>query len=277
MKKYEIKDHEPSLLPDGDWKLVWSDEFDGDKLDTTKWECRQYLFHKKHEGYLGEEGIEFDGNSNIIFKMVEKDGKYCSTWIQTGENWYDRPGTKETWDVAPFKKPLFAHKYGYYEARCMLQKGDLWWSAFWLQSPYIGTQPDPRKAGVEVDIMESFFPDTYIPHFLHWGGYAEDHRYQSTLGEHRSAKRGDEIPVDSGFHRFGVLWEEDGFTFFVDGVQSGEKLTDASSDIEEFILIGTECLGYRSHIPGFYADYEGKAKKDDKFIVDYVRVFDKVQ
>ena len=74
MKIFEVKDHEPSLLPDGEWNLVWGDEFDGDKLDDTKWYFRHHLFHKEHKAWIGEEGIEFDGKSNIIFKMVEKDG-----------------------------------------------------------------------------------------------------------------------------------------------------------------------------------------------------------
>ena len=78
MKIFEVKDHEPSLLPDGKWNLVWGDEFDGDKLDDTKWYFRHHLFHKEHKAWIGEEGIEFDGKSNIIFKMVEKDGKYYS-------------------------------------------------------------------------------------------------------------------------------------------------------------------------------------------------------
>ena len=26
MNKFEVKDHEPSFLPEGEWKLVWSDE-----------------------------------------------------------------------------------------------------------------------------------------------------------------------------------------------------------------------------------------------------------
>ena len=38
MKKYEVANHEPSFLPDdGEWSLVWSDEFDGTELDRTKW------------------------------------------------------------------------------------------------------------------------------------------------------------------------------------------------------------------------------------------------
>ena len=37
MNKYIVENHEPSYLPDGDWDLVWADEFDGTELDTSKW------------------------------------------------------------------------------------------------------------------------------------------------------------------------------------------------------------------------------------------------
>ena len=36
MKKFEVKNHEPSYLPDGDWRLVWHDEIEGTALDTSK-------------------------------------------------------------------------------------------------------------------------------------------------------------------------------------------------------------------------------------------------
>ena len=32
MQKFEVKGHESSLLPEGNWKLVWNDEFDGTEL-----------------------------------------------------------------------------------------------------------------------------------------------------------------------------------------------------------------------------------------------------
>ena len=35
MQKFEVKDHEPSFLPEGNWKLVWADEFDGTELDVA--------------------------------------------------------------------------------------------------------------------------------------------------------------------------------------------------------------------------------------------------
>lgn len=111
---------------------------------------------------------------------------------------------------------------------------------------------------------------------MHWGGYSEDHRFDTTLAEKRNARKEDAIPLSAGFHRFGVLWEEDGYTFYVDGVQSGEKLTLVSSGVEQFILLGTECIGSRDHIPGICRGCEAAALEGDQFIVDYVRVFDRV-
>ena len=74
------------------------------------------------------------------------------------------------------------------------------------------------------------------------------------------------------FHRFGLLWDDTGYTFFVDGVENG-KIEDFFCDYPEFIYISTEVVGYRQpeHAPSKEA-YEAVG---DTFLVDYVRVFEK--
>ena len=47
MQRYVIKNHADSILPDGEWKLVWSDEFDGDELDLSKWDFRTNMMGKQ--------------------------------------------------------------------------------------------------------------------------------------------------------------------------------------------------------------------------------------
>ncbi len=272
MQEYKVSGHVSSFLPeDKKWTMVWNDEFDGNELDETKWSFRLHLGGKRHTTYI-KDAISFDGESNIIFHLVEKDGQYYSSALQTGENFTDKPDGESKNSI-----PKFMHKYGYYECRCKLQKENPWWSAFWLQAPRVALPGAPEDSGVEVDILESFNPGTYIPHFIHWGGYGDGHQFANSIGAPRWATKKDSVPVDDGYHTFAVHWGRDGYTFYVDGKQSGLKLTAPVSDTEQFILLSTECQGYRNQIPGYIAtDKYGKGLQDC-FVVDYVRVFDEIQ
>ena len=281
MKKFEVKGHEPSFLPEGEWKLVWSDEFDGTELDRTKWDFRLNLMHKRHITY-DEDGVKLDGASNAVFSIYEKNGEICTSQIQTGYNYMDEPYTNEShfndgvdpnqvpglvWPIGKLKEHKFVHKYGYYECRCRLQRYPGWWSAFWLQSPTIGSSLNPEISGVENDIMESFKPGVVIPHTNHYDGYGVDHKQVGTGGL--------EVSLDE-FHTFGMLWTEEGYTFFVDGKQDGETITSPVSHIPQFILLSAEAKGYRSlaYVPTDEA--KAAAKAGDTFVVDFVRVYDKI-
>jgi len=283
MKIFKVDGHESSLLPDGEWKIVWSDEFDGTELDTTKWEYRTHIWGKRHPCF-SEDGIILDNNSNAIFKITEKDGVICSPHLQTGSNWIDSPRESDNvsnavehennsglkWPIGKLQKPKFTHRYGYYECRCRLQKHAGWWSAFWLQSQIIGSSLDPGLSGIEVDIMESFNPGEVSVHVLHYDGYGEDHK-RRIIGEHKNGMTLDE------YHRFGVLWEPDGYTFYIDGIQDGEKAESPVSHIPQFILISTEVNGYRTSAHAPTEEAKNAAKVGDEFVVDYVRVFDRVE
>ena len=126
MNKYEVKDHEPSYLPDGEWKLVWADEFDGTELDTTKWSYRTNFWGREFEAYSAE-GVVLDGNSHVELHRTVRDGGYVSPQFQTGENSFDVPcdrtkrppsGNDAFWPLGELQPPKFVHRYGYYECRC---------------------------------------------------------------------------------------------------------------------------------------------------------------
>ena len=166
MKQYEVAGHAPSLVPEGkNWKLVFSDEFDGRELDRSKWDFRREIMGTWHKAWCGEEGVELDGQSNCVFKLTEKEGEVCSAQLQTGYNFMDAvkddAGTKYSgglnWPIAPLKENKYLHAHGYYECRCRLQRQEGWWSAFWIQSPIIGASLNPAQSGVEIDVME-FLP-----------------------------------------------------------------------------------------------------------------------
>ncbi len=179
-----------------------------------------------------EEGISFDGNSNIVFTVIEKDGQYYFTQLQTGYNFMD--GQAEAydaeaaegrntrtdiehyfkWPIGEIREPKFMHKYGYYECRFKLQEKPGWWSAFWMQSPTIGSTLDPEQSGVEMDIMEGFYgtwpeKNNFIQHNNHWNGYGSQH--QST-GNHDVVMQ----DTEDGFHTVGVEWTPDAYRYYVD-------------------------------------------------------------
>ncbi len=263
-----MSQHFESPLPAGKhWKLVWHDEFDGDTLDMSKWSFRHHLFHKEYPAYT-EEGVEVSGGC-LHIKVVKKDGQFCSAQLQTGENYMDRPG-EGTWPIAPFSAPKFLHKYGYYECRCRLPRQKGWWAAFWLQSPVIGCSPDPKQSGVEVDIMETFsdygvIDRETVSNNTHWAGYGKDHKSSGLFPVKLQ-------PTDDDFHIFGVEWNKEGYIFYTDGVETN-RMTEAVSDTEQFILVTTECDGYRRDDPHPTEDLQ-ELILPDEFTVDYVRVWD---
>jgi len=260
-----------SQLPSGfRWKLVWNDEFDGFDLDTNKWDYRLYIMHSRHKTWT-DDAAQLDGKGNLLLRIYEKDGDYYSSQLQTGSNYMDFPGdqygnSKLSWPIGKIESARFLHKYGYYEIRCKLPTQPGWWSAFWLQSPTIGSTLDPLDSGVEIDIMENFTRDGIISHNIHWNGYGKDHKGEGS-GPISIRETNDD------FHTFGLHWSPTGYVFYVDGKETW-RISGPVSHREQFILLSTECMGYRE---GSSSPILKNIKLPDYFIVDYVRVYDEIK
>jgi beta-glucanase (GH16 family) len=260
-----------SVLPAGkQWKLVWSDEFNGGQLDRSKWDFRLHMMQQRHKTWT-DDAASLDGRGNLLLRCYEKDGHYYSSHLQTGSNYLDRPGesygrSRLTWPIAQIAPAKFMHKYGYYEIRCKLPTQPGWWAAFWIQSPTIGSTLDPGQSGVEIDIMENFTRDGEISHNIHWNGYGKDHKSKGS-GPVRQPG------LAEGYHTFGVDWNAKEYVFYTDGKVTW-RVAGPVSHREEFILVSTECMGYRqTERPAAVLQ---KAKMPDQFVVDYVRVFDEL-
>ena len=283
-----VEGHEASLLPDGKkFKLVWHDEFDGNSLDESKWSYRTNFWGRRaHWFATPEDGcVEVaDGKLHLKLKKLPN-GQFVSPQLQTGELVWDVPHVPNPsgfWPLPKREKPKFVHKYGYYECRCRLQKMPGWWSAFWMQSESQGVTLDPGASGIEHDIMESFDPGEVIVAAFHMNGYGQDYK-----GFHIPAAYDDEpkfegklnLAVDTeSFHTFGMLWEPDGYSVYVDGRLRGRN-DAAVSHVSEFVLLSTEAKWYRNNrmtgegVP----ELDAAAAANDDFAVDYVRVYDIVE
>ena len=284
MQKFEVKDHEYSILPEGKkWKLVFSDEFDGTVLNENVWNYRLNFWGDRFLAYT-DKGVTLDGNSNAVFKPVIVDGMLCSSQLQTGGNSFDdldlfgnvknRLETLKTesstnpqyyiWPLKKLNKPKFAHRFGYYEARIKFQKLPFWWSAFWIQSPSIGAGGNPEYVGVESDIIENFVNGNLTCGNI-YDGYSENSK---TAGRVKFP-----YVEDGEFHRVGLEWNKDGYVFYYDGKEVS-RTNEPVSQVEQFILLTTEIQGYRKGEPKTTWTEE---ELNDTFVCDYVRVFDEIE
>ena len=152
------------------------------------------------------------------------------------------------------------------------------WSAFWTQSPTIGARFEPEWCGIESDIME-YFGDGKATTGNIMGGYGKQFRNEGRVNYSL-----DET-VD-GWHYFGMDWSPDGYVFYCDGKEIS-RCNNHVSLVPQFILLTTEVQGYRSVKKGNKKLLGGGEAKDypfiikdkfedDAFIVDFVRVYDRI-
>ena len=271
-----------SVLPKGHtFKLVWSDEFDGDRLDETKWSYRtNFWAHPAHWFAKPEDGCVSvrDGMLHLTLKKLPN-GVFVAPQLQTGELMWDIPRDESGdgfWLLPPRAPVKFEHRYGYYECRARLQQYPGWWSAFWMQSAAQGATLHAEYSGIEHDIMESFEPGEIIPSYFHYDGCGVEHKSMTTPDARTSPNGGTNFVDKTAFHLFGLLWEPDGYTVYIDGRPRGPKLTKVVSQVPEFLLLTTETKWYRrQRLKGKgVPELEAAAAAGDEFIVDHVRVYD---
>jgi Beta-glucanase/Beta-glucan synthetase len=219
------------------YKLVWEDNFDGDKLDTTKWLIRGV--GPRRIGYNDPSMVAVADGNLLLMYDIKKDSIMGSA-VGTGAT--------------------FLTKYGYFECRAKLQESIGPWSAFWIQSPNISAGEDPAVYGAEIDMFEYFkeLGKDNLTHCIHWA-YGDN---QQSSGQMNSTRKG----LSEGFHTFGLEWTEEKYKFIIDGKVYHEQ-TKGVSKTEEYMILSMELPAYLEGIKNACAP--------DTFKVDYVRVYKK--
>lgn len=235
--------------PPKEYKLVWEDQFNGAALDLTKWFHR--LPGKRHDGFNDTSAVYLDGNGNAVIRV------YSDT---VGGNITHYTGMIAT-------KREFTH--GRFECKVAFSNQSGSWSAFWLQTPTMGNpMGNPRKAGMEIDVVESLPNDGLVHINLHWDGYEANHKSAG----HKTGNLGCN---DGQFHTYVLEWTPEYYKFFVDEVQQWMYTTHVSQR-SEFIILSSEV---RNGTPGVWAGsivpggYGSKAGSQTIMKVDYVKVY----
>jgi len=184
-----------------DWKLVWSDEFDGGQLDYNKWSVEVNSFG----GGNNELQLYTDRPKNV---RVEN-GKLI---IEAHKDNHNIQGTQREYSSARLRtKHRGDWLYGRIEVRAKLPLGRGIWPAIWML-------PTDEKYGTwaasgEIDIMElvGHKPSEYLGS-LQYGGKWPNNRH--TRKDYKLAKG----TFGDNFHTFAFEWEKGEVRWYVDGI-----------------------------------------------------------
>ena len=240
-----------------DWVLVWSDEFQGNSLDLSKWE---YIEDARGGG---NKELQYYVTNNVVVN----DGMLK---IEARKEKYSGPeGTREYTSSRIRTKGKGDWMQGRFEVRAKLPQGKGLWPAIWMR-PTTQERYGGWPASGEIDIVELL---GHQPKRIH----ATLH-YTDEANKHISS--GHDFVLTTGtfaesFHVFRLDWGPTGMRWYVDGKSyhaatkwsSGTKPFPAPFD-EKFHLILNVAVGGRW--PG---NPNERTEFPQAMLVDYVRVY----
>lgn len=236
-------DHRTVVLDGKTYSLTFEDNFDGDTLDSTKWEKCPEQRRQDLNNYWDNSMSYLDGEGNLIIEMSydKENDRFLSGGVRS--------------------KGRFEQAYGYFEIRCKVNSVPGYWTAFWLMGDSVTDETQGGRNGTEIDIMETPYFDTKkVQNTLNWDGYGYRHKSSGNVTD---------IDVyDGEYHTFALLWKEDGYVFYIDGSESWR--TDAAEalgtcEVPLFIKITSET--------GSWTGKPDPEKLPDRMTVDHVRVY----
>jgi beta-glucanase (GH16 family) len=241
-------------LPERNFELVWSDEFEGDSATLPNAEKWTYDLGTGQNGWGNNElqsytnnprNVSLDGKGNLVITAIKNsNGSYTSARVKT--------------------QGLFTHQFGKIEARIKTPTGHGMWPAFWMLGNNITTVSWPQCG--EIDIMEQkgkFSNITYGS--IHGPGYAGGQAITSTFTLANGR-------FDTDFNVYAVEWNESKIDFFVNNylykrITPGEVSGEWVFNQPFFIILNIAVGGNFVGPPNEFTPFPGT------MTIDYVRAY----
>jgi beta-glucanase (GH16 family) len=220
------------------YALIWSDEFNGSTVDTSKWTPLNLPdnVNGSLEYYRPQNATVTNGYLNITGKQESFGGRsYTSA------------------SLSSFGK--FSFTYGKAVARIQMPVSQGFWPAFWMIGNYSSSWP----AQGEIDIMENINGFGYVVATSHWNNNG-----------HQSAGGTRNVAITS-FHDYELEWTPTDMIYRVDGVQYADVRTTNSPC---FVAPTRYYFYVNMAIGGTWPGFpDASTPFPSTMLVDYVRVY----
>lgn len=275
-----------STLGTDGYKLIFADEFDGDKVDENYWDVSEYVTANNHRT---PSAISVENGSLVI---TSKPGKL--------------PDGTDGYITGELSGKNVNFSYGYFEIRAKLPRGAGNWASFWA----VGKNTSDKPYRPEIDVFETFGTDTVVTSQLHswWysgkkikGMYADEAQVAAGHAQHLTDSavnvtgnldggsayvKEDVKSLADDWHTYGCEWTPAYIKFYCDGfcyktVDLKSRLKDAEYGypVAEYFMFSSGCTA-NLMIGNLLGRTESYVKQIDettelpsKYYVDYVHLY----
>lgn len=270
----------------GGYQLVWNDEFDGTKLDDSKWSTQTRMSDTSELAQSNMTSVRKVAEGNLQLTAME------NPYYNPNGSYFEQHQYMTSGSVTTEGK--MSYQYGYLEIRAKVPYAAGVWPSFWLRSHNATGKQEKPKYEVEVDVFEVFGSENTLASNLHQQNF--DGKSYQTGGtfwndinqkeEHTFANADN---LSNEYHTYAFEWEPDRMAIYVDGVLNVEWKLDTISlwtmDLKTNttgfnttmnILFNNHLFTESSnYIPSTGTIENAEGNLPAEFDIDYVRLYQK--
>ncbi|MEY9594024.1 beta-glucanase (GH16 family) [Bradyrhizobium yuanmingense] len=214
------------------YKLTFDDEFNSRSISLTgagtKWADTRAEWRGDAASDVGFGTSSFVDPSSGYDPFSVSQGVLAITAVPDRTP-FGVPGSWESGLITTQR--TFSQQYGYFEIRAEFSSSPGAWDAFWLLP--VNNLPDPNGLGrwQELDVVERYGV---------WskGVYSTIHTTDRALNDHWQTQLQvySELPNPGGYHTYGVNWQKEQISFYVDGQLVGSRATPSDMHQPMYLL-----------------------------------------
>ena len=245
------------------WEMLWSDEFDGEDLDLSKWNKLSW-----RPGWVNNELQAYTERDTNIF--LDSGFLVLQGLIDPGFSGTDYNGNDYNADYTSGRVNTdgkFSTTYGRFDIRAKLPKGKGSWPAIWMLGESINSIGWPDCG--EIDIMEHVGYDEGMIH-----GSIHTEEYNHMYNTQRSGSKYIEN-VTSTFHVYSLEWSPFYLRYLIDDEPFFFVYNDSKGDNSKWPFDDPHYIILNLAIGGDWGGVQGISTSEFpmRMMVDYVRVF----